>query len=277
MITNSCSYTIWVQQQNMPDGVASVVELASGASQEWEIPDAGLAATRLWPKKGCDSNGDNCLIGQSSDPCPDGGCPPPVDSKIEATWGCTLSDQTQCAVNPSSDTGALIGDTTSWDMSAVDGYTFPFTATITGDTSGDPSCVAADCANLSMDQCPTSENLSEGNGETTMAYAALNLNVFNSDSASIGCYSPCTMLTYPTFGGENQTNTDSAANLYCCPTPPISSAECNAGPVVGTNFVTRVHDMCNSTVYTFAYDDAKGLRNCSASTQVSVTFGPNCP
>jgi hypothetical protein len=99
-IINNCSYTIWIQQQNMASGTPDIVKLVTGAHQDYEIPDEGLASTRLWPKSGCDTSGNNCTIGQSSDPCPTEGCAPPVDSKIEATWGCTLSDQTQCAVDP---------------------------------------------------------------------------------------------------------------------------------------------------------------------------------
>jgi hypothetical protein len=127
-VINNCSYTIWIQQQNMPASTPEVVKLVAGAHQDYAIPDAGQASTRFWPKTGCDSTGQNCTIGQSSDPCTN--CPPPVDSKLESTWGCTLSDQTQCGITPQGDP---IGDT-FWNMSAVDGYTLPFTTAITGNT-----------------------------------------------------------------------------------------------------------------------------------------------
>ena len=32
---------------------------------------------RIWPKVGCGGDGQNCLFGQSSAPCPSGGCQPP--------------------------------------------------------------------------------------------------------------------------------------------------------------------------------------------------------
>ncbi len=278
MISNQCAYTIWIQQQNMPVGVPSVVQLASGASQEWTIPNAGVASTRFWPKKGCDTNGQNCTIGQSSDPCPEGGCPRPVDSKLEATWGCLLSDPSQCAVNPSNPAQTLTD--TYWNMSAVDGYTFPFTATVASNTIDDAgaACVTADCSALSLSQCPTSENLSAGMGGTVNnAYASVNLQVQNGSNVTIGCYSPCKAMNYPTFGGQGLSETSAEAALYCCPTPPVSSDACSAGPVIGTGYVTRVHTQCDNTVYTYAYDDTKGLRHCSAGTMVHVTFGPNCP
>jgi hypothetical protein len=275
-ITNSCEYTIWIQQQNMAAGTPSVVKLAPGAHQDYEIPDEGLASTRLWPKKGCDETGENCTIGQSSNPCPAGGCPPPIDSKIEATWGCTLADQTQCAITPQGDP---IGDT-YWNSSAVDGYTFPFTATVTGNTITDQNqpCQSADCSNLLLGSCPTSDNLSVGEtGTVYPAYASVDLSVKNGDGTVIGCYSPCKKFNYPTFEGYNLNEDSDPPVIYCCPTPPISSEQCRAGPVVNTDYVTEVHRMCNSEVYTFAYDDALGLRHCSAGTLVEMTFGPNCP
>ncbi len=32
---------------------------------------------RIWPKVGCGGDGQNCVFGQSSAPCPSGGCQPP--------------------------------------------------------------------------------------------------------------------------------------------------------------------------------------------------------
>lgn len=274
-VTNNCSYTIWIQQQNMPTTTPSVVQLTAGSHYDYDIPAAGQASTRFWPKTGCDINGNNCLIGQSSNPCPTGGCPPPVDSKLESTWGCTLSDQTQCGITPQGD---VIGDT-YWNMSAVDGYTLPFTSVVTGNTITDSAalCENSNCASLNFNQCSTSEDLSVGQGVTTPSLSSVNLQVKNSANAVIGCYSPCKALNYPTFGGMDLSETSPAAVLYCCPTPPISSATCQAGPVANVDYVTSVHSMCSNTVYGYAYDDTLGLRHCSAGSMLNVTFGPNCP
>lgn len=260
----------------MPSSTPSVVQLTSGSHYDYDIPTEGQASTRFWPKTGCDANGDNCTIGQSSDPCPTGGCPPPVDSKLEATWGCTLSNQSQCGTTAQGD---QIGDT-FWNMSTVDGYTLPFTATVTDNTVTDSSaaCENSNCASLSFDQCSTTENLSVGQGGVVnAAYASVDLQVKNSSNAIIGCYSPCKALNYPTFGGQNLSETSTEAVMYCCPTPPIDSAACRAGPVASVDYVSRVHTMCSSTSYAYAYDDTFGLRHCSAGSMVSVTFGPNCP
>lgn len=112
----------------------------------------------------------------------------------------------------------------------MDGYTFPFTATVAGNTLPESICSAVDCSGLTMDQCPTSENLSVGiGGAVNSLYSSLDLNLRSS------------------------------------------------GPVETTRFVSRVRSMCGGTVYTYAYDDGDGLRQCSAATKVRLTIGPNCP
>ena len=273
MVTNSCSYPIWIQHTNGASGSSQSYQIASGHDLELDIPDAGRASDRFWPKKDCDSTGDNCSIGQSSDPCPSGGCPPPIDSKLEVTWGCTLADQSGCGVTPQGD---RLADT-YWNMSAVDGYTFPFTATISGNTRTDAgqACVEANCAAMSLSQCPTADDLSQGRTAVHPQYAASNLEVM-SGGVQIGCYSPCKKLNYPTFGGDNLDENSDEAIMYCCPAG-VTPEECSAGPVVNTQYVAAVRSMCNRSVYSYAYDDGNGLRQCSAGTMIHVTFGPNCP
>lgn len=275
-VVNNCSYTIWLQQQNMV-GVPSVIKLDAGASAQFVIPNEGMAATRLWPKKGCDADGNNCVMGQSSPPCPENGCPPPVDSKFEATWGCTLSDHNACAVNPSAPWEKLSGDT-YWNTSAVDGYTFPFTASVTDNTLPAEICSPVDCSALTMDQCPSSENLSVGvDGAVSALYSSVDLHLLNQGGALMGCYAPCTKMTYPTYSGLWLSNSGTEAAMYCCPTPPISPSACSSGPVEATQYVARVRSMCGGTVYTYAYDDGNGLRQCSGATKVRLIIGPNCP
>lgn len=48
----------------------------------YDIMASGWAG-RFWPKGGCDASGNNCVYGQSSAPCPIGGCQPPSDTKCE--------------------------------------------------------------------------------------------------------------------------------------------------------------------------------------------------
>lgn len=272
VIKNKCASAIWVQQQNMPSGTPAVVSIASGGSQSYDIPAAGLASTRFWPKTGCDTNGNNCKMGQSSPPCPTGGCPPPVDSKIEATWGCLFADPNKCASTPQ---GHKIDMTTWWNASAVDGYTLPYTITISGG-DGRQACTPVDCSGLTSAGCPIDDDLSTG-GKYPQ-YKKSDEHVTCNVGGWEGCYSTCGKLTYPTCGGDGvQPPADPKAQMYCCPTPPISSAQCSAGPVVKTKYVEAVHKMCKGTVYGYAYDDGVGLRNCSSDVSLTMTFGPNCP
>lgn len=268
-ITNNCNYDIWIQQQNMPASTPDVVKITSGGHYDYDLPDVGQASTRLWPKTGCDSNGENCTVGQSSNPCPTGGCPPPVDSKIEATWGCTL-ESSKCTITPQ---GQPIGDT-YYNSSAVDGYTLPFKITVVDGTLNS-DCVNIDCSNLSLDQCPTNENLSQGKTQTYPQYANEDLRVMNSSGTQIGCYSPCKKLDYPTYGGVGIQNEQSDAEImYCCPTPGVTSAECRAGPVANTTYVSRIHNMCPGGGYGYAYDDNVGNHHCAPSTKFEMTFCP---
>lgn len=284
-IVNNCSYTIWVQHTNDPNSINEIATLATGGYVDYTIPNQGRASDRFWPKTGCDAGGQNCATGQSSNPCPAAdaaGCAPPTDSKFEATWGCVISGGVGCAVTPQ---GHAIPNVTSWDTSAVDGYSLPYKVTIVGGggtvcTGADcSSCNAVDCTGLSLSNCPTDDNLSQGQTAVHAQYASEDLRVMNTASPGtvLGCYSPCKKLNYPDntgFNGENLSETSDEAVMYCCPTPPIDTAACRAGPVVGTKYVAAVHSMCTGGVYAYAYDDVTGLHNCAGSTQFLMTFCP---
>ena len=264
-IKSECEQPVWIQQQGHT-GAPAVVPLTKGASTTYAIPDAGLPSVRYWVKAGCDKEGNNCKVGQSSPPCPDGGCAPPVDSKLEVTWGCTLPKE-QCTKTPQ---GHHIQNTW-WNSSAVDGFTLPYTVVVSPESD---ACPNVTCAALDQTQCPSSEDLSQGLTQKFPADANVDLHV----AGGGGCFSPCMALTYPAFGGKGiQPASADAAALYCCPTPPVSSAQCNAGPVVKTKYVDAIHKMCLDTAYGFAYDDAKGLRQCDPKVEVTMTFCPGIP
>jgi len=268
-VTNKCEVDIWVQQQGFPTD--PLVKLAKDASHEYQIPAAGLASTRFWPKILCDKDGNNCAIGQSSPPCPAKGCAPPVDSKLEATWGCTLADKAQCGLTPQ---GVRMIDT-FWNASAVDGYTLPFAMTLKGG-DGRKSCIPVDCEGLATAKCPTDEDLS--NGGQNPLYAHQNLATKNPVSGGYaGCFSTCNKLNYPGWGGDGlNAPGGSIEQMYCCPTPPISSPQCQAGPVAKTKYVESIHKACKNTTYGYAYDDGLGGRNCSGDTIIEFVVGPKC-
>ena len=280
-VKNACEYPIWMQQLNFSSDTKVIIKLNKGDSNDYTIPAAGLSSTRLWPKAGCDETGQNCRVGQVLAPCPnDGGCQPDYGSKIEATWGCTLADKTSCGKTQQGD--RMLD--TYFNMSAVDGYSFPFTVSVTGvSNTFEGSCTSIDCSGLDLARCPTDEDLSKGQGNNTFpAYKKVNLQVFKSSKETeiLGCYSTCTRFTWAkntAYPGEGKNPADPEARMYCCPTPPISSPDCRTGPVVNTNYVKSIHDMCKKTAYTYAYDDGVGLRHCNAEATFEVSFGPNCP
>lgn len=280
-VKNSCEYPIWMQQLNFSSETKAVIKLNSGDSYDYAIPAAGLSSTRLWPKAGCNESGQSCRVGQVLPPCPsDGGCHPDYGSKIEATWGCTLADKTRCGKTPQGDRMLE----TYFNMSAVDGYSFPFNVSVTAvNDKFKGSCTAIDCSGLELARCPTDEDLSKGQGGSVFpAYKKVNLQVFKSSKKSeiLGCYSTCTRFTWSkntAYPGEGKNPKDPEPRMYCCPTPPISSPDCRKGPVIGTKYVKAVHEMCRKTAYTYAYDDGVGLRHCNAEAAFEVTFGPNCP
>jgi len=240
------------------------LKLAAGESRDFDIPEEGLAATRFWAKWGCDAAGSNCAIGQSGGPgeaCPPTGCAPPLDSKFEATFGCLPSASKPCAVNPS-DPSMPLGPTDWWDTSQVDGWTLPYKVDVVGDCPQAPSTI--DCSRLTLSACPTTEDLGLDGPESLVLTGA--------DGEPIGCYAPCAKLTYSQRGqGHSFTPDAKEAQWFCCPTPPISPAECSSGPVEQTEFVKAVHELCPS-VYAYAYDDGVGLAQCPAGTRYEVTF-----
>merc|ERR1712216_1067799 len=109
-----------------------------------------------------------------------------------------------------------------------------------------------------------------------MGYGKQSLQVRNPDDKDhiVGCYSPCGKLTYSWGQGYGHKPEDTTAQWYCCPTPPLTPAQCSAGPVINTTFVETVHKLCPG-VYAYAYDDGVGLSRCNAGPVYRVTF--YCP
>lgn len=277
-IVNGCSEPLWIFYTiggggTLPD--ASPLQLAGHAHHDYEIPDVGLASTRFWAGYHCDANGANCDIGQSGPPCPTGtGCAPAVDSKFEGTFGCLPSVPTaQCAMNPSAPTQHL-PTSDSWDTSMVDGFTLPFRVHVAGDCPSGPTNGEIDCSGIMFSQCPATENLST-NGQYP-DLASLSLLVANPTShAPAGCFSDCARLTMGQWNpGPIYQPGDPQAQMYCCPTPPISPETCRQGPVASTGYTQLVHRVCPQ-VYAYGYDDGTGLFSCPAGARYEVTF--YCP
>lgn len=105
--------------------------------------------------------------------------------------------------------------------------------------------MTTDC-HLDFNACPQNEN--NGFGD---------LRVFRNGQV-VACLSPCKKWNYPPPYGFGYDELISPGVDVCCPTPPISSEQCNAGIVVQTQYVNLVRNEC-PTAYSFAYDDLAGL------------------
>lgn len=236
------------------------------------IPD-DLRSTRFWPKMYCDYTGQQCEIGDSGGPdqtckvrqAQPGhaalGCAPPVDTKFEATFGIKGGD---CYNN---------GKVCDWiDTSAVDGYTLPFKLEFSDRCKADSplkkKVVDIDCSRLTLDSCPLHESLGP-------KYVDQSLEVHAPEDPGkiVGCYSPCAKLTSVQWANPtgNHTPESDIANPYCCPTPPVSSKTCRAGPAAKSNYAKVIHTQCPN-VYSYSYDDGVGLQVCPPETTYTWTL-----
>eukprot|EP00927_Polykrikos_kofoidii_P084360 TRINITY_DN8868_c0_g1_i1.p1 TRINITY_DN8868_c0_g1~~TRINITY_DN8868_c0_g1_i1.p1 ORF type:complete len:465 (+),score=49.17 TRINITY_DN8868_c0_g1_i1:397-1791(+) len=177
------------------------IRLRPGEAHGFAIPNRGLAATRFWPKWGCDAAGEDCSIGQSGGPgesCPAHGCAPPIDSKFEATFGCfpEVAARKQCSRNPSDPVHFLDGSDW-WDVSQVDGWTLPYKVEVSGHCSSAPSKI--DCSHLNLSSCPPSEYLGRSHGAQDLRLHSP-ADAGEEEPTVVGCFSPCGKLTYRNWG-----------------------------------------------------------------------------
>lgn len=262
-VTNRCSENLYIEHNLPPSLSPNNIKLNPGQSCDLNIPDAGLPSTRFWAKRFCNESGFDCAIGQSEEPCPESGCAPPLDTKMEATWApisCADTDGTAACV--------------SWaDVSLVDGYSLPATVKFTG---GQPH-PDIDASRLDLSRCPAAEDLSMGN--MYPAYRQVDLRILdpNSPARILGCMSPCKALNYGRPYGYSLSEQTEPAVHHCCPTPPLSPAQCsdasNPHGVVHTQYVRAVKAMAPG-LYSYAYDDVAGLVTVSAQTRVELVYCP---
>ena len=267
-IISSCKQPIWIAHSTNVPGQQNI-RLATGEYHDYAIPATGLASARFWPKLGCNVSGHDCKIGDSGEgggaPCGLQGCQPPIDSKFEATF-------------------APIGskEATFYNLSLVDGYTLPFSVTPVGGNAGVGSCTASDCSTLTLDACPTAEDLG---GTVYPQFADRDLRV-----QDLGCMSPCKAWNYPAPYGLGRAESQDPGLHLCCPTPInpgtgqctvangcMTPEACRAPndplAVTRTEYVKRVHARC-PTAYAYSYDDEAGLHACTADTGFRVVFCP---
>lgn len=272
-VVNECAATIWIAHSDNLGGDQNV-ELATGALHDYDIPAGGLASMRLWPKLGCDATGHGCVVGDNGEgggaPCGPTGCEPPFDSKFEATFAATGS-----------------ADQTWYDISLVDGFTLPFTVSPVGDGAGAGTCTVSDCSTLTLDACPSHDDL--GGGQYP-PYGDVDLRVDDGNGTPVACMAPCKEWNYPAPYGFGQPESVDPGLHLCCPTPiDPQTGNCtiangcmtpdacrddgDAVSVVHTDYVAAVHARCPSA-YSYSYDDAAGLHVCASDARFAVVFCP---
>jgi len=282
-VVNGSPSDLWIFYQigegggSMSASTPHQILLAGGQHHDYPIPDRGLASVRVWAGVGCDRTGNNCQIGQSGGPpdegfsCPDYHCAPPVDSKFEGTFGCLPTvDAGGCLPNPSDPQHRPLPATDSFDTSLVDGFTVPFRVRVSGSCPGGPVGGEVDCSGLALSMCPSAEDISSRGQFPTLASEDLRV-IHPLTGASAGCYGDCSRLTMPQWQSTAILPAAPQAQLYCCPTPPISPDVCRAGPGASSGYTSLAHAQCPQT-YAYAYDDARGLFACPAGVRYEVTF-----
>ncbi|MFA0812642.1 hypothetical protein [Microbulbifer epialgicus] len=166
----------------------------------------------------------------------------------------------------------------------VDGFTTPMKVVVNGycpegpqlDGPGGPVGGQIDCSTLRLSDCPTHENLSS-DGQFPFLSSVSLVATNPSTGALGGCYSPSAKLTFSHWAGGFTTYNPAApeAQLYTCPTPPISPEQCSSGPADRTNYRNMIHSHCKT--YTYPYDDGVGLSSCPGSTSLSYEVTFYCP
>lgn len=291
-IKNSCDYEggIWIEGRTTAGPVSGITKtpfyLAKGESINISAPKQGEVSDRFWAKWGCDTDGQNCLMGDQAQRYPGGGCPSngctaPLDTLFEPTWGCSLEKE-KCAVNPSSVTKERLGPTTFFDLSLVDGYSLPMKIYFTDPeqvsrchvkdptTGKDINPPSSFSMELTLDDCPLNRQYKPKGG----------------DGKAVACMSPCKYLVLPIEQGGLGLPDDNIDVKYNCCTKTVDSPTCVKyynGDDMGepTLDSTRQADAVSykktiaskaPLAYSFPYDDLRGSINCDVGVKLTVEF-----
>jgi|GEM_PF-4847388 len=268
---NKCNYPVWIKDLAKGQISSNNIMLnPQSASVKDYSKDYGssLGNYMMWFAAGCDSNGSNCMIGNINN-------------------NETLFEITVPGI---------------YDVSAVNGYTFPVSVNV---DKPQGKCQNIDGSKLNLDKCPVSEDLGSI-GPSVAPYAAsnnvagflstisygpetyyngsklidmvhlhhisvppLNPRITDSSQHIIGCKSPRTLA----FA---QTNQDVIDWYACAGILGPQDQVCGDGPNYTTNYFKEIK-VDTTNVYTFPYDDALdgvGSNQCSdPTTNYTVVIG----
>jgi hypothetical protein len=294
-------------------------QIAAGARQELCVPDKGAPSGNFRFFMGCPSlaadtdpfnTRGGCLIGAAYGDAagintlfePSFGCVPPLSG---AQCAFNASENTDaCRTNPSATTCGPLTATDFFDISAVDGYTFPMRIDVQGERCDSPS---KDASMLDLASCPTETAatlFSTDAGQQGQIAGGVSL-LTQSGDALKSCAAPykwfgSTQLGSPTnrtltnalctpgncnsasyYAGDGCDNTTCLSNGPCLYCPGGSGPQQKVGPkqngtlaIQNTNFVQRLRAL-GYTGYTWQYDDGIGGQACAAGARMTLTLCPS--
>lgn len=182
-VYNNCPDDIWVQAKPVPasppvpayckpgdttpnvivNATDCLVHLPTGYAHVYHTPAAGLQSFNIWSKTGCDATGFNCKTGeindngQASGNSRPYGPQPDIETAIEGTFGCTLTDTSGCQQTQN---GNTLGSQTYLDVTFVNGFTRPAQLQILrGSDETHIACLSTPTPSLDISLCPTNEDL----------------------------------------------------------------------------------------------------------------------
>lgn len=287
--------------------------LKAGKTLSVDVPNKGAPGGNLRFYLGCDADAPtNCVIGALSGDLagvntlfePTFGCDPTLSgSECAFNPSSDAAQYPNCASSPSAANCGPIGADDYIDISAVDGYTIPMSVTVTPPKGADKNnfCVGnrftTDASMLELSACP-------GEDETTMystdpaqqivigaGFSLLNTN----DKRQLqACSSPGHWMTSPGVGDPTNPNAQApdgcnSASFYACAgscaatgaNPGGGASECEIGPkldgsfgIENTSYVTTLKSL-GYKGYTWPYDDAEGLQQCTWGGTMALTLCPN--
>jgi hypothetical protein len=294
-------------------GSVAGVLVKQGTSTAFCVPDMGAPGGNFRFYMGCPSNNTDpfnnagCTIGAAA------GDLAGINTLFEPTFGCkpglsgaqcafnpssNAADYPNCAASPSSSTCQAMPSGDNFDISAVDGYTFPIKV-VAQPTSG--SAITIDAGMLDLASCPTETSKTLYSTDSTqqgLINGGVSLLTTNGAGQLQACAAPYKWFMTGTLGTPKNTapssgacTTIASACFYaaagCDNSQPVTGCPGGSGPqqkvgpkgdgtvaIQNTNWVQQLY-MLGYNGYTWQYGDGVGNQSAPWGTSYTVTLCPN--
>ncbi len=295
-------------------------QIPAGQRQSLCVPDKGAPSGNFRFFMGCPTlRADNdpftlegCVIGAAQGDAaaintlfePSFGCVPPLTG---AQCAFNAAENTgDCQSNPSATTCGPLTATDFFDISAVDGYTFPMRIDVVPPDGGRCDSSAKDASMLDLASCPTETADTFFSTDTDQQgkiaggvslltqddkylkscvapykwFGSTQLGAPRNTTLTNAACSPGTCNSASYYAGHGCDNTTCLSNGPCLYCPGGSGPQQKVGPkqngtlaIQNTNFVQRLRAL-GYTGYTWQYDDGIGGQACTAGAQMTLTLCP---